>query len=751
MPLPTATTSIVRLFVSSDEDVSIPVPLPLPSSHSHSHSHNTGTTTTSNNNNNNSNSNSSSANIDTNTATGSKVRRNTSNVAATAADPMQMSMNHRSAVTVSVTTASNPHNESHSKEVVATDNDTACMNSNNLMSISTDPAPVSILVGYAFGPKKMSTMGIIMAEASKASRYFTIASTVNTCNETMVSENSNPAQCTMSCMSSSSLNSKHLHSQRVNSNNKDSINIGASTASVITWESCGANSISSTRKGNVHSSSSRYSSLVSNNGFNRNVVNGNERDEGIHHIHSHDSHSQHGKSVRVSPRGIRVGKLSSELVAKLSSPTVSVYDKTVVKKSAGFSAWYNDSSNHSTDTCALSCTSTISSRTATPFFGSNQHHPNTNSMKKPNIHVSFVPVDLDAPLEEQHGGHFDVILHKMTEDILLTVSSSVGDHTSADKSADEIRAMQRLERLQKYKEKYNPSCYLVDSPERIKTLMCRADIATVLTKSLIGVTSKSGVPVRAPRFVVCNDEKMGTSVDESFYSSLANQIETSPFTYPLIAKPLPAAGTAESHKLGILLGKEGLKRIQTPCILQEYSNHDGVLFKVYVLGDDVFVFERPSLPNLPIGECNHGASGSYVEFDSQRPYPKLADFDIDMDGRTRHPLNQSDWQAVESVYKRYKVDYKSFGKSCSFLTKDEISPVVRALREAFGLDLFGFDVLVTKSQDGVPATPKHNKEILVVDVNYFPSYKEVSNFPALLAKYLTQQAIHKREEMKRSI
>ena len=38
-----------------------------------------------------------------------------------------------------------------------------------------------------------------------------------------------------------------------------------------------------------------------------------------------------------------------------------------------------------------------------------QHHP---------IRVSFVPVDLDTPLEEQHRGKFDVILHKMTKEIL---------------------------------------------------------------------------------------------------------------------------------------------------------------------------------------------------------------------------------------------------------------------------------------------------------------------------------------------
>jgi inositol-1,3,4-trisphosphate 5/6-kinase/inositol-tetrakisphosphate 1-kinase len=32
----------------------------------------------------------------------------------------------------------------------------------------------------------------------------------------------------------------------------------------------------------------------------------------------------------------------------------------------------------------------------------------------------------------------------------------------------------------------------------------------------------------------------------------------------------------------------------------------------------------------------------------------------------------------------------------------------------------------------------------VVDVNYFPGYKEVPRFPALLAQYLTQKAVESR-------
>ena len=84
--------------------------------------------------------------------------------------------------------------------------------------------------------------------------------------------------------------------------------------------------------------------------------------------------------------------------------------------------------------------------------------------------------------------------------------------------------------------------------------------------------------------------------------------------------------------MGILLGRHGLEKVRNsksgPSLLQEYSNHDGMLFKVYVLGKKVWVFKRPSLPNLPIGEIGEEEGRGFVEFDSQRPYPSLIDFGI---------------------------------------------------------------------------------------------------------------------------
>jgi inositol-1,3,4-trisphosphate 5/6-kinase/inositol-tetrakisphosphate 1-kinase len=207
--------------------------------------------------------------------------------------------------------------------------------------------------------------------------------------------------------------------------------------------------------------------------------------------------------------------------------------------------------------------------------------------------------------------------------------------------------------------------------------------------------------------------------------------------------------------MAVVMDYHGLQTVledKVPCLCQEYTNHDASLFKVYVLGEHVSVHKRRSLPNIP---RNQKSTRSFVEFDSQRPYPRLSDFGFSSDSqifveeeiarkrRRSHNKTSFSPNATPSTVTSY----------CA-ITTDEVMPIVAALKEAFGLELFGFDILVAcddedetrnhdnqgTSRDSIDA----HKRMLVVDVNYFPSYKEVPNFPWLLAKYLTDRALENR-------
>jgi inositol-1,3,4-trisphosphate 5/6-kinase/inositol-tetrakisphosphate 1-kinase len=102
----------------------------------------------------------------------------------------------------------------------------------------------------------------------------------------------------------------------------------------------------------------------------------------------------------------------------------------------------------------------------------------------------------------------------------------------------------------------------------------------------------------------------------------------------------------------------------------------------------------------------------------------LADFGL-FDASSSNDNNNNENNDVEPS------SSSSFPKTTT-VPVEELTPIVAALRQAFGLDLFGFDILYT------------GEVLLVVDVNYFPSYKEVTNFPYLLAQYLTHMAIQNR-------
>ena len=102
--------------------------------------------------------------------------------------------------------------------------------------------------------------------------------------------------------------------------------------------------------------------------------------------------------------------------------------------------------------------------------------------------------------------------------------------------------------------------------------------------------------VRAPRQILAT----GGEVD------VHAQVAAAGLRLPLLAKSLQADGSSDSHKVAIIHDRDGLSCVsrgdvpglKPPCIVQEYVNHGGCLFKVYVVGDTVTMTRRKSLPDL---------------------------------------------------------------------------------------------------------------------------------------------------------
>ncbi len=734
-----------------------------------------------------------------------------------------------------------------------------------------------IIVGYAFGPKKMETMGLIMAEASKALNTVECSTTGSTSIPQLQQQQLQQQQQQLVLLDEASMATSvtsHSHCHFLTSSQASRTTTAATSRYFSDDDDDDeedTRSWSSTRSSQHHlrvmgrgggggSSSSSSGGIASSTHGGKIQLTFMTDENGAIHLVRTGSNSGVGKIDRCGGTTLTT---TSTTATTMGDEGSSITGTSAANKMG--------TSISSSASCSSTILPSLSPCKEIMREGINSGGADNITRRQHPIRVSFVPIDLEIPLEEQHGGKFDVILHKLTEDILcmskMLRDKDFHDAEEEDEDLDEqctdvvldyndgeksnllefaspstrmvmsrrqARASIRIQRLRDYKQNIHPSCVLVDSPNNILAVMSRAEMAEVLSRCLAGVTTRGGIPVRTPRFLVVEeydeDQAMiewdmllatstmaNTTVDDNTVQhsskfsrhtrpALADEIDSSGFEYPLIAKPLTAAGTKSSHHMGIVLARDGLQRLKTPCLLQEFANHGEKLFKVYVLGESVWVFARESLPNLPLGEkCDvsslrgvHPVKGAvdgqrcpvrsqtresyveferpagsncYVEFNSQRPYPKLSDFGI-----VSNTTNDDKPSVGSLITKRQRQD-EYLVKSCRdddhghyrlspttnklnadsrmihrdsvdlarFVTNEELEPVTNAIRDAFGLKLFGFDVIVKHDpHNSVVGGGSEGREILVVDVNYFPGYKEVPNFPSLLAQYLTRKAVESR-------
>ncbi|KAK4563466.1 hypothetical protein RGQ29_005827 [Quercus rubra] len=159
--------------------------------------------------------------------------------------------------------------------------------------------------------------------------------------------------------------------------------------------------------------------------------------------------------------------------------------------------------------------------------------------------IKFVCIDVNRPLSDQ--GPFDVVLHK------------------------------------DYRHKH-PEVTVLDPPDAIQHLRNRKSMLQgVVDLNLSDCHGKVGVP---RQIVVTKDP-----------SSIPYEVTKAGLKLPLVAKPLLVDGTAKSHKLFVAYDQLSLAELEPPLVLQEFVNHGGIVFKVYIVGESITVVKRFSLPN----------------------------------------------------------------------------------------------------------------------------------------------------------
>ena len=274
-------------------------------------------------------------------------------------------------------------------------------------------------------------------------------------------------------------------------------------------------------------------------------------------------------------------------------------------------------------------------------------------------------VDIDDEEQLYTNGPYDVLLHKITD---------------YHNELSHVEACAKMERIHDYCSKQT-DMVLLDPFEGSEMLTDRFQ-QTKLMKSC--QFELDGIKVFLPKSVEIGADSTSEGASE-LISSLGMK-------FPLLVKPGIASITETSHDMRLVFCSEHLRDLILPCVAQEFCNHSGIVYKIYIIGERIFLFERPSIRDV---DC---ASRESLYFDT-REISKL--------GKSYNPeLHGEDPNART---------WLSCAEKPDLLNGKVVAELSRRVQEATKLQLLGIDVLV-ESATGNYA---------LIDVNQFPGYSGI--------------------------
>lgn len=273
--------------------------------------------------------------------------------------------------------------------------------------------------------------------------------------------------------------------------------------------------------------------------------------------------------------------------------------------------------------------------------------------------IDLIQIDITTPLSQQ--GPFHCIIHKL--------------HTQNWKK-----------QLQEFSTKH-PKTVIIDPPELIERLHNRLTMLESVTHLHLSIENETFI-VEVPKQVVAKEPK---SLD-------FGAIEELGLRFPVIAKPLEANSTVDSHNLFLVFDFDGVKSLNNPMLLQEFTNHGGVVFKIYVAGKHFNCVKRKSLPDIS-EEKMKTVKGSV-------PFSQVSNLSAQ---------NYEEGGGADAV------------DIAEMPPQSLIAELASGLRERLGLNLFNVDVI----RDG-----KNPRRYLVIDINYFPGYAKLPSFEPFFTNFL---------------
>lgn len=232
---------------------------------------------------------------------------------------------------------------------------------------------------------------------------------------------------------------------------------------------------------------------------------------------------------------------------------------------------------------------------------------------------------------------------------------------------------------------------VIDDPQRIQVLLSRSETGYLIQR-ICREGGFEGRGLQWPEFEMKWSDEM---------------------TLPVILKPIDACATDESHWMTLINDNYkdndndkdndnfndnyednrslSLNLVEKGMLVQKFYEHFGVLYKVYVIGEEVDIVARPS-----ISSTNSGPS---LRFNTHKF--KAAEGELSAEATERA------WQRLEPL-------------------RGLIEEFAEVLRRELGLTWFGIDVIILEDECALKAA--------VIDINYMPGYDGIQNLSEKLIK-----------------
>lgn len=206
--------------------------------------------------------------------------------------------------------------------------------------------------------------------------------------------------------------------------------------------------------------------------------------------------------------------------------------------------------------------------------------------------LCFAPLVLSRPLADQAPCR--LLLHKLTDS--LQPSSSGAGGSSAGSSGEVAQLSPEAQRFlqQAAQAEAATGVRLVDPMPAVQRVIDRAALAELLDRLTLAVR-QAFIPMRSPAW---------TLVEGFDPVTTPAQLAAAHVRLPCIVKPRAACGVAEAHQMAFVLAEEGFAGLEVPlpAVVQEYVDHGGRVWKVYVAGSQVRQAAQP-------GRCMGRAAG----------------------------------------------------------------------------------------------------------------------------------------------